>query len=52
MGTGRIDRLALLAGPVINVTHFLWAAFDLALTRFSGRPAPRHPGGVPHRADW
>jgi hypothetical protein len=28
--------------------HFFWGAFDLACTRFSGRRAPRHPGGVPH----
>jgi hypothetical protein len=28
--------------------HFFWGAFDLAVTRFSGRPAPLHPGGVPH----
>jgi hypothetical protein len=27
--------------------HFFWGSFDLAVTRFSGRPAPRHPGGVP-----
>ena len=26
--------------------HFLWGSFDLAVTRFSGQPAPRHPGGV------
>ena len=26
--------------------HFFWGAFDLATTRFSGRDAPRHPGGV------
>ena len=26
--------------------HFFWGSFDLAVTRFSGRPAPRHPGGV------
>jgi len=25
--------------------HFFWGAFDLAVTRFSGRPAPKHPGG-------
>ena len=31
--------------------HFWWGAFDLACTRFSGRPAPRHPGGVPNLAD-
>jgi hypothetical protein len=32
--------------------HFFWGAFDLACTRFSGRPAPLHPGGVPHLPDW
>ena len=28
--------------------HFFWGSFDLAVTRFSGRRAPRHPGGVPN----
>jgi Family of unknown function (DUF5996) len=32
--------------------HFFWGGFDLATTRFSGRPAPLHPGGVPNCADW
>ncbi|WP_444893541.1 DUF5996 family protein [Microbulbifer sp. ANSA003] len=32
--------------------HFFWGSFDLALTRFSGREAPPHPGGVPHFPDW
>jgi hypothetical protein len=32
-------------------THFFWGAADLALTRFSGRRAPLHPGGVPHLPD-
>lgn len=36
------------ASPV----HFFWGAFDLAVTRFSGRTAPKHPGGVPNCADW
>lgn len=27
--------------------HFFWGSFDLAVTRFSGRRAPLHPGGVP-----
>lgn len=36
------------ASPV----HFFWGSFDLAVTRFSGRPAPPHPGGVPHFPDW
>ncbi|WP_210496995.1 DUF5996 family protein [Microvirga antarctica] len=31
--------------------HFFWGSFDLAVTRFSGRPAPLHPGGVPHLPD-
>ncbi|CAA9343630.1 MAG: Ava_C0101 and related proteins [uncultured Nocardioidaceae bacterium] len=31
--------------------HFFWGSFDLAQTRFSGRPAPRHPGGVPNCPD-
>src|ERR1700688_912120 len=31
--------------------HFFWGSFDLAVTRFSGRKAPRHPGGVPHLPD-
>src|SRR5206468_4455240 len=35
------------ASPV----HFFWGSFDLAVTRFSGRSAPRHPGGVPHLSD-
>ena len=36
------------ASPV----HFFWGAMDLACTRFSGRTAPRHPGGAPNCADW
>ena len=32
--------------------HLFWGALDLAVTRFSGRPAPQHPGGVPHLPDW
>lgn len=35
------------ASPV----HFFWGSFDLAVTRFSGRRAPRHPGGVPALPD-
>ena len=31
--------------------HFWWGGFDLAHTRFSGRRAPRHPGGIPNLAD-
>ncbi len=32
--------------------HFFWGAPDLAVTRFSGRTAPPHPGGVPRLPDW
>ena len=35
----------------VSPVHFFWGGFDLACTRFSGRPAPPHPGGVPHVAD-
>src|SRR3954454_4090045 len=31
--------------------HFFWGSFDLAVTRFSGRSAPKHPGGIPHLPD-
>src|SRR6185369_514420 len=36
------------ASPV----HFFWGSFDLAASRFSGRAAPPHPGGVPNLPDW
>ena len=32
--------------------HFFWGAPDLAVSRFSGRRAPEHPGGVPNLPDW
>jgi hypothetical protein len=35
------------ASPV----HFFWGSFDLAVTRFSGREAPPHPGGFPGLPD-
>lgn len=31
--------------------HLFWGAFDLAVTRFSGRVAPKHPGGAPNMPD-
>lgn len=31
--------------------HLFWGALDLAVTRFSGRTAPRHPGGIPNLPD-
>jgi hypothetical protein len=35
------------ASPV----HFWWGSFDLAVSRFSGRKAPQHPGGLPGLPD-
>jgi hypothetical protein len=36
----------------VSPVHLFWGAADLAVTRFSGREAPRHPGGAPHCPDW
>jgi hypothetical protein len=33
-------------------SHFWWGGFDLSCTRFSGRTAPRHPGGIPNCPDY
>ena len=35
----------------VSPVHLFWGSFDLAVTRFSGRKAPRHPGGVPALPD-
>ncbi|HEX8534923.1 MAG TPA: DUF5996 family protein [Allosphingosinicella sp.] len=35
----------------VSPVHLFWGALDLAVTRFSGRPAPLHPGGIPHLPD-
>lgn len=35
----------------VSPVHYFWGAMDLAVTRFSGRPAPRHPGGAPNCPD-
>jgi hypothetical protein len=35
----------------VSPVHFFWGSFDLAVTRFSGRDAPLHPGGVPALPD-
>jgi hypothetical protein len=51
----QVDRLFKLfrsgflgkASPV----HFFWGSFDLAVSRFSGRTAPPHPGGIPGLPD-
>ena len=52
----QVDRLCKIfrarflgkASPV----HFFWGSFDMAVTRFSGRTAPPHPGGFPALPDW
>jgi hypothetical protein len=51
----QVDRVfnafrARFAGKCSPV-HFFWGSFDLAVTRFSGRPAPPHPGGFPNLPD-
>ncbi len=51
----QVDRVfrifrARFAGKCSPV-HFFWGSFDLAVTRFSGRPAPEHPGGIPNLPD-
>lgn len=35
----------------VSPVHLFWGSFDLAVTRFSGRPAPLHPGGFPNLPD-
>jgi Family of unknown function (DUF5996) len=51
----QIDRLFKLFRSAflgkVSPIHFFWGSFDLAVTRFSGRPAPPHPGGVPGLPD-
>ncbi|SEO41120.1 DUF5996 family protein [Nitrosovibrio sp. Nv6] len=44
------DFRARFIGKVSPV-HFFWGGIDLAVTRFSGRTAPKHPGGFPNVAD-
>ncbi|MGI4865154.1 MAG: DUF5996 family protein [Janthinobacterium lividum] len=50
----RVDRvLNEFRSPFLgkcSPVHFFWGSFDMAVTRFSGRPAPLHPGGGPHEA--
>ena len=36
----------------VSPVHFFWGSFDLAVTRFSGRVAPPHPGVAPNMANW
>jgi hypothetical protein len=59
---GRFHRVLLSSSQVfahfrtgflgkVSPVHFFWGSFDLAVTRFSGRTAPPHPGGVPNLPD-
>ena len=61
-GAGRLLAALVGADRVFNLfrsgflgkaspVHFFWGSFDLAVTRFSGRPAPLHPGGIPNLPD-
>jgi hypothetical protein len=36
----------------VSPVHFFWGSFDMAVTRFSGRTAPPHPGGMANLGDW
>ena len=45
----RLFRSAFLGK--VSPVQFFWGSFDLAVTRFSGRPAPLHPGGIPNLPD-
>jgi hypothetical protein len=51
-GTQRVmQRYRGRFGGKQSPAHFFWGSFDLATTRFSGRRAPRHPGGAPNCPD-
>jgi hypothetical protein len=45
------DRFRACFTGKSSPVHFFWGSFDLAVTRFSGRKAPPHPGGVPGLPD-
>jgi hypothetical protein len=55
-GLVQADRVmkAFQAGFVgkASPVHFFWGSFDLATSRYSGRPAGLHPGGVPNCPTW
>lgn len=36
----------------VSPVHLFWGGFDMAVTRFSGRTAPTHPGGAPNCGPW
>lgn len=39
-------------GGKVSPIQFFWGSFDLAITRFSSKRAPEHPGGIPNLPDW
>ena len=47
----RLHEFRRTSAAKCSPVHFFWGSFDLAVTRFSGRRAPQHPGGVPHLPD-
>ena len=53
--TRQADRvMTMFRGRFIgkcSPVHLFWGALDLAVTRFSGRTAPEHPGGIPNLPD-
>ena len=52
LGAGRnLGAFRSLYRGKCSPVHLFWGSFDLAVTRFSGRGAPIHPGGVPHLPD-
>lgn len=53
--SGANDILQRFRGEFVGKSspvHFFWGSFDMAVSRFSGRRAPPHPGGIPNVADW
>lgn len=51
--TGRVfERFRARFIGKSSPVHYFWGSADLAVTRFSGREAPMHPGGVPYLPDW
>lgn len=47
-----LDRFRARFTGKCSPVHYFWGSADMAVTRFSGRPAPEHPGGVPYLPDW
>lgn len=53
LATSRVfERFRARFAGKCSPIHYFWGSADLAVTRFSGRAAPPHPGGVPNLPDW